>query len=293
MTGRLKVYDADTGTWKYVDGAGGTVKLLRYVPLTPNLGGINVGYAATTGPLHSPPITGIPTNAVAVAIQVIGHHTAVQPGARYEVFDYDAALSGSSLRAQGFSGKVAGHYEGIIAHYVKLGGDRQYDYKVTPVTGTATIITYIPGYWIEEDSQAVVAGGVGAVGQGTAFPVSPVTNDLFFRTDLYALFVWTGSAWVDSVGKTAGAAMWTQAGTAATTTSGSGENSNSTNVTFPVPFAVGTTPIVVLSTHNGNWSIGFAGSQANNGGFNATSRRVGQSGGTGIGFNWIAYGQRA
>jgi len=31
---------------------------------------------------------------------------------------------------------------------------------------------------------------------GTAFPASPITNDTFYRTDLRALFQWSGTAWL-------------------------------------------------------------------------------------------------
>lgn len=41
-------------------------------------------------------------------------------------------------------------------------------------------------------------GGVTVVPLGTSYPGSPATGELFFRTDLQALFIWTGSAWLSA-----------------------------------------------------------------------------------------------
>jgi hypothetical protein len=43
---------------------------------------------------------------------------------------------------------------------------------------------------------AGATGPAGIVPRGTAFPASPTTNDLFFRTDLAVLCNWDGTRWV-------------------------------------------------------------------------------------------------
>jgi len=287
MTGRLKVYDADTGTWKYVDAAGGTVKLLRYVPGT--FGGWNIGVTATTGPVHGPALTGLPPEAVAVSVEVIGHCTVISPGARFEVYDY-GPLDGTGLRAQGFSGKVAGHYEAVSAHYVKLGGTDQIDYKITvPVAGTYTILLYVTGYWVEEDSQAVVAGGGIALGSGTAFPPLPVVGDIFFRTDVDALFKWNGTAWVDD-NKMPFPGYFMQGGSF-TTTHSAAQTSPQVTVTFPIAFS-GTPVYVGVVSGNLNYGGGMGGNLPTNTGFNYASWRYSGATTGSVVHTYVAFGPR-
>lgn len=197
MTGRLKVYDADIPGWKYVDSAGEAVQLLNYVPLSPHLTVVSSSTAANIGVTHTPTITGIPPEAVAVSVIQVAAHSAIATGHRYQVFAYDAALGGLNLRAQMMAGKVANHYETVTAPYVELGGDRQFDYSVTiGAAGTTTYILYVTGYWLKVNSGAISMGGGNVVGKGTAFPLLPAINDQFYRTDLHMQFYWSGTYWL-------------------------------------------------------------------------------------------------
>lgn len=175
-------------------GGGASVELLRYVPIAPINIVNGVTYTATTAVIHTPSITGIPPEAVAVSMQMMGSASVVSPGDRYEVMDY-----GGNLQAQGFSGKVASHWEALSSHYVVLGGDRQFDYRVTVGTaGNHTIIIMVHGYWLKEMSSAIAVGGGGVIGAGGVFPNTPAVNDRFFRTDLKMEFFWNGARWLSS-----------------------------------------------------------------------------------------------
>lgn len=164
MTGRLKVYDADLAEWRYVDSAGAEVELLRYVPLDPQVAlntavGLGSSTAANIGTSHTPVLSFLPTTAVAVSVLIFASHTVISAGHRFNVYAYNAALSAAALRAQMMSGKVANHNETVTAHYVELGGDRQFDYAVTIGTaGTTTYGIYVTGYWVKEPSSAIAVG---------------------------------------------------------------------------------------------------------------------------------------
>ena len=153
----------------YLDGepigsaVGDDVELLRYVPIAPNVTlsglGVTTSITANTGIVHTPVITGIPVGAVGVSLQLHARHSVVTASHRFNIYGYDAALTGAAMKAQLISGKVVNHYEALTCHYVPLGGDRQFDYEVQiGVAGTSVFDASITGYWVKDQS-ALLTGG--------------------------------------------------------------------------------------------------------------------------------------
>jgi len=165
MTGRLKVYDADIPGWKYVDAAGEAVALLDYIPIA----SVQILPATTTTSdevnVHTPTITAIPPEAVAVSVNMVAAVNAIAPNNRYNVYDYGT----TNIRGQMMSGKVASHYEGMVSPYVALGGDRQFDYAtVVGLAATMTRLMYITGYWVRRQSSAIALSEGVLTQSGTA-----------------------------------------------------------------------------------------------------------------------------
>jgi len=170
VTGRLKVYDSDTATWKYVDASGANVELLRYVPLTPiSQFAIINNLTADVAQTHCAPITALPANAVAVSVELLARHSVIDPSWRCNIYDYEAVPTAQPLRLQAFAGKVANHFEASYAAYVVLGGDRQFDYNLDIVAaGTSLVYAVVTGYWLKDISTGVGTGG------GTGVITAPV-----------------------------------------------------------------------------------------------------------------------
>lgn len=223
MAGRLKVWNASTSTWDYVSGPGTGPAEMDYAQNT-------VGHTVTatvesivTG--NSVTYDGVTEVWIEFYAPYISCDTTTA-GTEVSIYLYDNGVQVSRLSVR----------------FTQVAGRNNHDpqflsIKRTPTAGAHTFSIRAAGLgYIGADSPIFMRitrrqSDASRVGSGTAFPASPVTGDTFYRTDLRALFQWSGTVWLFPRGYEIAYAEKTSA-TSITATSGSG------NLVVAAPSAV-------------------------------------------------------